>query len=278
MAKAFSVASWNVEHFKGDPARLIRVTDKIKELDPDIFALYEVEGKVVFNALRQKFPGYAFQITEGPQTQEILCAVRSGLDPFFTQKVTFKSANPYMRPGLLLTVKHADVNYNLLFLHLASHTTPRGMGLRDDMLSKAVKFRKTLNQAASDGRANYIFLGDLNTMGMDYPYDQSITADVEIMKLVKYAQRYYKQRQLSKTYDQTFFNGSTSIYDPGILDHVFAADHLEFNILTDNNQQTGEVLVKGWPEKNFPAGQDDWIDEFSDHALLYFEVKPVAAP
>ena len=58
MAKAFSVASWNVEHFKNtsasDPARIKRVTEFISGKDggptsvPDIFALFEVEGKDIY--------------------------------------------------------------------------------------------------------------------------------------------------------------------------------------------------------------------------------------
>ena len=45
MARLFSLASWNVEHFKGDPTRVRRVVDYLKGLEPDVFALLEVEGK-----------------------------------------------------------------------------------------------------------------------------------------------------------------------------------------------------------------------------------------
>jgi hypothetical protein len=49
--KLFSVCSWNVEHFRSDPARVSRVISFLKGADggppdiPDIFALYEVEGR-----------------------------------------------------------------------------------------------------------------------------------------------------------------------------------------------------------------------------------------
>jgi len=45
MAKAFSLVSWNVEHFKGKPERVARVVALIGEQNPDVFALLELEGK-----------------------------------------------------------------------------------------------------------------------------------------------------------------------------------------------------------------------------------------
>jgi len=61
MAKAFSVASWNVEHFRGKPQRVARVVDFLRKQKPDVFAALEVEGKGVFDALITQMPGYQFQ-------------------------------------------------------------------------------------------------------------------------------------------------------------------------------------------------------------------------
>jgi hypothetical protein len=33
-----------------------------------------------------------------------------------------------------------------------------------------------------------------------------------------------------------------------------------------------QVKVMGWPEKGTKAQQRDWIDNFSDHALLYAKI------
>jgi exonuclease III len=169
MPKAFSLLSWNVEHFKQDDARVGRVMAALQEQNPDVFALYEVEGKEVFGALTSAMPGYTFHITEGPQVQEILLGVRSSLSAFFTQKLEFRSGASLMRPGALLTLTIAGQHYTILFLHTASGNDPRGLGLRDDMLVRACEFRKTLDHASgASGSANYLFLGDLNTMGMRY--------------------------------------------------------------------------------------------------------------
>ena len=53
MAKAFSVASWNVEHLgdKGPAARIARVIDFLNAQKPDVLAVYEVEGKDVWREL-----------------------------------------------------------------------------------------------------------------------------------------------------------------------------------------------------------------------------------
>ena len=90
------------------------------------------------------FPGYSFHITEGPQVQEILVGVRGDITAFFTQKVAFKAGVSVLRPGALLTIRKDNVNYPILFLHLKSKDDPRSFGLRDDMISKAIKFKKTL--------------------------------------------------------------------------------------------------------------------------------------
>ncbi|MFX1484582.1 MAG: hypothetical protein ACFFCP_15500, partial [Promethearchaeota archaeon] len=104
MGKSFSVASWNVKHFKSTQARADRALSFLKKQDPDIFALYELYGKDVFTELLKQFPGYSFQITEGKRSQEILLGVRSSLDTFTTQKLEFTSGSSTVCPGLLTTV------------------------------------------------------------------------------------------------------------------------------------------------------------------------------
>ena len=63
MAKAFSVASWNVKHFHDDPDRIDRVLGFLKEQNPDVIGLYEVTGKEVYKSITQLFPQFIFQIT-----------------------------------------------------------------------------------------------------------------------------------------------------------------------------------------------------------------------
>ena len=122
MPKILSFASWNVEKFSNEDERVDRVVGLLAEKDPDVFALYEVTGKDVFNVMISSFLNYTFQITEGPQTQEILVGVRNTISAFITQRVEFKSGVTYMRPGLMVTINIDGKNYVLLFLHLASST------------------------------------------------------------------------------------------------------------------------------------------------------------
>jgi len=274
MAKAFSVASWNVEHFKDDKSRVDRVIGFLKKQKPDVFALYEVEGSVVFQTLVNTMKDYTFHITEGPQVQEILVGVRQGITAFFTQKITFKSGASAMRPGALLTVTISSKHYPILFLHTASGNDPRGLGLRDDMLVRACDFRKSLDKAAKAAgqeSANYIFLGDLNTMGMDYKFvkGKDLTTEDELTKLEKQAKK-RKLRLLKKSAPATWSNGSKSSIPPSNLDHVMAADHLKFTSFNGN-----EVSVRGWANQISTKLQDQWIKDFSDHSLLYFEVHKV---
>jgi endonuclease/exonuclease/phosphatase family metal-dependent hydrolase len=277
MAKQFSVASWNVEHFKEEPTgtRIARVVDFMRAQNPDVFGLYEVEGATVFDALVEKMPNYTFQISEGVQTQEILIGVKTGVQAFITQRTEFRSGTTHMRPGQLVTITKGPRIYSLLFLHLASGTDPRGMGLRDDMLERAFDLRKVLDdKAGGTGKAAYIFVGDLNTMGMQYPFDRSIPSTIELQKWDKYATKAkVDMRRLVKTHDFSWFNGSTSSLPPSNLDHVYASKNVKFKTFVRPGDGTdAEVALRGWVDQPTPAKKDDWIAKFSDHSLVYFEV------
>ncbi len=277
----FSILSWNIEHFR-EPAkktpstiksykeRVARIVAQLKKLDADVMALYEIEGSEAFQNLKDDFPGYQFHITEGPQVQEILIAVRGGVNAFFTQKVEFKSGGTHLRPGALLTITKGGKEFPILFLHTKSGNDPKGFGLRDDMLTRALEFKKVLDAAAKKGGsnelANYLFLGDLNTMGMKYPYQKDISGVLEITHLQKRTAR-FKMKPLTKSHPETWSNGSKSSIPDSNLDHVVAADHLTFK-----NFSGSEVQLIGWPEKTTPTEKDKWISEYSDHAILYLEV------
>lgn len=274
MPKAFSIAAWNVEHFKDDPERVKRVIGFMKAQRPDVFALFEVEGKTVFNELVSQMPEYTFQITEGAQVQEILVGVRRTLTAFITQKVEFRSGTTHMRPGQLVSIHKGDTNYSILFLHLASGTNPRGMGLRDDMVERALDFRKTLDKAAGGkGKAKYLAMGDLNSMGLEYAFGKDIEAEIELKKWDRRAARAsIGMRRLAKTHEASWSNGSGSRYPPSNLDHVFASTNLSFRSFRSSDGGMAEVDVRGWVQEPSVAAQDRWIEEYSDHALIYLEV------
>ncbi len=285
MTKAFSVASWNIKHFKARPnerkdaQRVERVVKFLKESSefspPDIFGIYEVVGKDVYKTLTDLFPNYTFHITEGPQTQEILLGVRSDLSVFVTQRIEFNAGVKWMRPGLLATVKVDGIEYSILFLHLASLTKPRGWGLRDDMLYKAVKFRKAIAAAAvalGRDKTNYMFIGDLNTMGLDYSISRTVQRDVsaeeELARWDRRAETYYEMRRLTKTHDYSYWGGTKSKYPKGNLDHAYASKDLSFRQFNGS-----DVLVTGWVDQPSEQEQDRWIEDYSDHSLLYLEVQ-----
>ncbi len=129
---------------------------------------------------------------------------------------------------------------------------PKGFGLRDDMMRRALSFRS-----------------DLNTMGFDYPYSaHDISADDEIKELDRRT-GYPNMRRLPKRHEITWWNGAAK-YAPGsMLDHVVAADHLKFKKFAAGS----EVDVRGWPDEPTEAKQKAWIKKYSDHALLYFQVE-----
>lgn len=269
MAKAFSVVSWNCEHWKEEDGRNADRIEYLASHEADVIALYEVEGGNVWRAVMDGLPGYSFFITEGQNTQEILVGIGPGVTGFLTQRIEFQSRDAFMRPGAFLTVKANGVDYSLLFLHLASMRGGRGFGLRSDMIERAFKFKKTLDKIAK-GSANYMFLGDLNVMGLDYVYGKRgsrllhdrVSAERELAA-VAYQAGKVEMRVLTKTIDLTW-RGKRNLRSN--LDHVVASDQIGF-------EQIGgkDIEVRGWPQR--PDGeQGDWVKKFSDHALLYFEV------
>lgn len=267
MTRAFSVASWNVKHFKSNQARVDRAVSFLKKQDPDIFALYELYGKDVFTDLVKQFPGYTFHITEGRQSQEVLLGVRNSLDAFITQKLEFGSGSTTVCPGLLATIMHEDSLYPMLFMNIDSSPTAQGIGQRHEMMQRAFKYRERLNMLAweqGDAKVNYIFLGDLEIMGMEHPYGKSIDPETELRKWDEDECKQYNMRRLKKSHNLTYMSCDGS--EQGDYDHVFAAEHLKFKKFGD-----WEVDVRGWvsePEDK----QKEWREKYSVHSLLYFEV------
>ena len=132
-----------------------------------------------------------------------------------------------------------------------------------------LRLKKTLQGAAAPGKpVNYLFLGDLNTMGMEDLFrEHNILPEIELKKIDAIAKK-RKMRTLTKSRPHTWSNGSKRRYKPSNLDHVVAADHLQFKQFAGT-----DVRVLGWPEETTPAAQDAWIKRFSDHGILYFEVQ-----
>ncbi|MDX1420154.1 MAG: endonuclease/exonuclease/phosphatase family protein [Rubricoccaceae bacterium] len=266
MATVFSFASWNVEHFKNDRARAEENIAFLSAQDPDVFAVYEVEGGEVFAHFVELMPSHNIFVTEDLGDMEILIGVRRSLVAFITQRHELKSKLPTLRPGALVTLTIDDAFYSLLFVHLKSASDPRSCGLRDDMIGHVLGLKRALDNAV-DGSANFIAVGDFNTMGMNLTYSDKDLSGAE--EIERYRRRFDRKgmRLLSKSADATWWNGPGSSYDPSDLDHVFASDHLQFAPFGG-----AEVAVRGWPEEGTDAQKGDWIERHSDHALLYGEV------
>lgn len=280
-----SILSWNIEHFNGKGGidrsnkqarknRVKNVVKVIKDADVDVFGLSEVEGKDVHEAITKAMPNFTFHITEGRQSQEILIGVKSGITSFFTQRNEFKRSNPYLRPGALLTITKNGAHYPILFTHLKSMPSPEGFGLRDAMFDKVFSLKRALDKVSksqSGGPSNFIVVGDMNTMGMDYDGKKHDIPQADEIAQVTSNFKRRKMKALPKSHPHTFNNGSDSDLPPSDLDHVFAAAHLTFK-----GQTAGaEVHVGGWAELTTAAKQDAWITKFSDHAPLTFTLTGV---
>ena len=103
-------------------------------------------------------------------------------------------------------------------------------------------------------------------MGMEYPFQKEITADIELKKLDREGKK-AKMRRLSKNQPHTWWNGPASKLPLSNLDHMVASDHLAFRQFVGS-----DIDVRDWPSlaKNKQAA---WIKSFTDHGPLYLEVQ-----
>ena len=266
MPNRFSIVSWNIKNFTEGTAKEAKVVDHLKSMNPDVFGLLEVVGKDAWKVFYKEFPNHDMFITEGEQSQEILVGVHKDFRCFFTQRDEFKTGRTHLRPGpfVALQPKNSQEHYVLLFLHLKSMKDPEGFGLRDEMLSHAFNLKSAVDAMDSEmggnGESKFIFMGDLNTMGMQYWRQHKYEAAVEIEKLEGKA----KLREMSvllKDDSYTWTDGN----EVSNLDHVVAADSIDFESWNGK-----KVKVIGW---NKSTDIKKWIKDVSDHCALYCEVK-----
>lgn len=272
----FTFLSWNVEHFDADAARTKVVAEAIKGAHPggkliDVMGILEVKHVRVVDLMLNHFPDYDFYLTDGPQVQEVLIGVRRGkfVQKIFTQKREFKAGNDSLRPGAMIAVleKQGGPWTQLLFLHTDSGTTADDFGNRFNMFEHVAKLRRALaKQAAEQDRL--IALGDLNTMGLNYPKRKNIriSGKEEIAELAAFTNLSLAAKDIPATWKDA--NGRIADSD---LDHVLHSPGLKLALLgTDGTGQQTPIHSAGWPKLTGQA-QAKFVKTVSDHAILVGE-------
>lgn len=280
------ILSWNVEHFKSNKQE--QIGEIIRSYDPDVFGIYEVEAVSVYDFIKAYFPRYSVFITEGQQSQEILVACKNKnqfIGIKFQQKKEFKSGNPKLRPGAFLTFEYTHKGqFNFLFLHTDSGTSAVDFGNRTEMFEHAYNLKRKLDYD-SGSKVNFVALGDLNTMGLNYPRPYRTDTIVETPEELDYLDFYSNRRSGSTGYKKikpglkrltkpagTYYSKTYGISD---LDHIIASDHLAF--VGQNNYgelEKSDIKLDGWRKHlGNQAEMDKYVDQISDHCLLYCELK-----
>lgn len=284
MLQTIKILSWNIEHFKAqDAGRFDEVVKMIKKYNPDVFGLIEVENSKVYDLMLEHFPDYSLFLTTGQQKQEILIACSNKYHGIkFEQKDKFKAGNPNLRPGAFLTFKHPANNqmYSFLYLHTDSGVGAVDFGNRTEMFEHTFNLKRKLDKYAS-GNANFICLGDFNTMGLNYPKpyksNQKVDTNLELEFIdylcsKKISGKTAGLKLLSKP-DGTYYSKNYGVAD---LDHVIASEHMQFIPQNSNADSpfTGDVKLDGWRSKwGNPAEMDLYTKEISDHCLLFCELE-----
>lgn len=285
---AFTVLSWNVEHFDGQfDNRAADIAAFIKNFNPDLIAIYELEnshGGFLF--ARAQFPGFFTFITEGQNNQEILILANpAAFDHVtLTQQHKLRIGNPYLRPGALATVTQGGVHTNLLFLHSASGTGSDAFGDRVEIAGHLFNLNQRLQELEQAGgiAARLIITGDFNTMGLQFPRKlvshRIQTGAQEIAGLAHLAARahirgFQGMAFARKEADLTFSNANDR--DQSDLDHVLVSAGTGLAI-RGNRASDGrpfQVSVQGWLQQHSGASRNNFIAGRSDHCALIFTVQ-----
>jgi hypothetical protein len=278
---AFTVLSWNVEHFDGlSDTRANNIAGFIQQHNPDLIAIYELEDSHSgFLFAHAHFQGFITFITEGQNNQEILILVNSARFDHITvtQQHKFRIGNPFLRPGALATLTQQGVHTNVLFLHSASGTLGDAFGDRVEIANHIFNLNRRLQEIEQDGglAARLIVTGDFNTMGLQFPRKlvshRLQTFQDELTGLAHLASRAHRPNFqgmvfATKEHDLTFSSN---------LDHVLVSAGVQLpnrgNRPSDGNPF--QVSVQGWIQQPSGPARNDFINTRSDHCALIFTVQ-----
>lgn len=265
---AFRTLFWNIENYSGDPARTQTLVQHIQANSPEIVGFSEIKDKAALRSiLQESLTDYDFGITDGQEGIELLAGWKRGVfaQALFTQRREFKSGNPFLRPGSLLSVKRNGTFYNVLFLHTDSGRKSTDYANRQDMFERIWSLRERLDEI-EEGVSRFLVLGDLNTMGRSASgTNPAVTAADEISNLSNDAQQ-NGMRLLAKSHPNTWarVNDQGQITLQSNLDHVLVSDSVPL-VNIANGQ---EVLVRGWVDATTDASRLDFVEGISDHSSI----------
>jgi hypothetical protein len=117
----------------------------------------------------------------------------------------------------------------------------------------------------SNGNAKFLFMGDLNTMGMNLTYLNDVKESEEISRLMEQADA-RDMKLLQKDHPTTWTNGKGWYSD---LDHVVASTSINFK--TWNGKQ---VKVLSWNQYTQGSPKfNEFVNRISDHCSIYCEIE-----
>ena len=263
----FRVLFWNIEDFAGGKARTESVVGHIRATDPDVVGICEVRDKTELRkVIGGHFKDFDFAITDGDQEVELAVGWRRGLfdQTLFTQRREFKTDNPDLRPGALLSVQRNGGTYNILFLHADSGRKIKDYSNRLQVFDHVWSLKASLDRI-DGGDAKLIVMGDFNTMGHDATNDHgALHGNKEIRALDRAANK-RGMNLLSKSDDNSFLQ----VHDGEIkfaadLDHAL----ISRSVSLAKTEKGARVMVRGWVDGKTEQEQIDFVEGLSDHASI----------
>ena len=277
----FSVVFWNIKTLGNNlnaseifENRVETVANHIRELDPDLLCLCEINDKAVLRILlTEALRPYDFAATDTHKKMELVTGWKRNRfkQVILTQRRQFNVGSIHLRPGALATVNFKGAFFNFLFLHADSGTENKDYKNRQEIFRKVWDLKSTLDNISADNAARFVVMGDLNTMGTRNQESKEviIPAETEIETLKNDAIT-NGMRMLPKTYENTWWGRpphSTRLEESN-LDHVLATDNIVFQPFKDD----AIVRVSGWNELQGRGERSRFRRGISDHCAIVCKV------
>ena len=140
------------------------------------------------------------------------------------------------------------------------------------MFEKIWKLKNKLDDVSTQ-QANLVVMGDLNTMGLQFPrrlVSHTLLEGLNEIEGLEHLAKRASMKILQKQHDATWINNRID----SNLDHVIASNQMAFTNLGQRPDGTHyQVKVQGWMQLS-EQERRDFVDNVSDHNALIVEIVP----
>lgn len=162
-----TVAAWNIEGFKPvGSSKAERIAGAIRQLNPDVILLTEVNPDSVANSIRAELNGYSVKILNQTASQNIAILHKNSVS---VSNITLISGsddgNERLRKALAATVRIGNFDFILIGVHLKAGRPKNTAKPKDPQrvrTRQAQAIARFIRDATQSGEKDVLLVGDYN--------------------------------------------------------------------------------------------------------------------